>query len=163
MQKLEHEILDILCEDARTAPEKIAEMVGESAAAVQACIDKLEQDGVIIRYRALIDWERVDREIVQAWIEVRVTPQSERGFDSIAEKIYRYPEVKAMYLMSGPYDFMVRVEGNSLKSVAMFVSQKLSVIDGVQSTATHFMLKRYKSDGVILDGQSSDRRLAVSP
>nr|WP_122012852.1 Lrp/AsnC family transcriptional regulator [Maliibacterium massiliense] len=161
--KLDMDILEILMEDARTTPEQIAVMLGEEPQHIKETIARMEQEGVIIKYRALLNWEKLDTDLVEAWIEVRVTPQMDAGFDAIAEKIYRYPEVKALYLMSGPFDLMVRVEGHNLKNVAMFVSQKLSLIEGVQSTATHFLLKRYKSDGVVLEKKSTDRRLVVSP
>ena len=160
---LEHEILDILCEDARTPVDKIAAMLGEEKGDIKAAIGRMEDKGIIIKYRALVDHEKVESNLVEAWIEVRVIPQMGDGFDAIAEKIYRYNEVKSMYLMSGAYDFMVRVEGTTLQSVASFVSSKLSVIEGVQSTATHFLLKVYKSDGVVLHTKGGDNRLVVSP
>ena len=133
------------------------------AAAVQAAIAGLEEQRIILKYPALINWEKVDVEEVEALIEVRVTPERDHGFDAIAEQIYRFEEVRNVYLMSGGYDLLVMLKSSSLKKLALFVAQKLSTIDGVLSTATHFVLKRYKSEGVILDEKTEDRRLKVSP
>jgi len=138
-------------------------MLGLSEDAVQAAIAGLEEQRIILKYPALINWEKVDVEEVEALIEVRVTPERDHGFDAIAEQIYRFEEVRNVYLMSGGYDLLVMLKSSSLKKLALFVAQKLSTIDGVLSTATHFVLKRYKSEGVILDEKTEDRRLKVSP
>jgi DNA-binding Lrp family transcriptional regulator len=123
----------------------------------------MEERKIIVRYPAMINWEEVDKNQVEALIEVRVTPQRGDGFDSIAERIYRFEEVSSVYLMSGAYDLMVLVRGKNLKQLAHFVSEKLSTIEHVVSTATHFVLKRYKDNGVVLEGEQKDDRLAVSP
>jgi len=163
MQKMEMHILEILTDDARTSLGQIAAMLGLSEDAVQAAIAGLEEQRIILKYPALINWEKVDVEEVEALIEVRVTPERDHGFDAIAEQIYRFEEVRNVYLMSGGYDLLVMLKSSSLKKLALFVAQKLSTIDGVLSTATHFVLKRYKSEGVILDEKTEDRRLKVSP
>ncbi|NLD59056.1 MAG: Lrp/AsnC family transcriptional regulator [Clostridiales bacterium] len=163
MQKMEMHILEILTDDARTSVGQIAAMLGLSEDAVQAAIAGLEEQRIILKYPALINWEKVDVEEVEALIEVRVTPERDHGFDAIAEQIYRFEEVRNVYLMSGGYDLLVMLKSSSLKKLALFVAQKLSTIDGVLSTATHFVLKRYKSEGVILDEKTEDRRLKVSP
>jgi len=161
MDKLDLEILEILCEDARISPARIAAMLGEDEATVRACISRLEDENVIIKYRTLVDWDKVDDDKVEAWIEVCVAPQKNDGFDLIAKQITGYPEVRSVYLMSGAYDLMVRIEGNNLKNVAMFVAKHLSTIEGVTSTATHFLLKSYKRDGVVLTDHQKDKRQAV--
>jgi len=160
MQKMEMHILEILTDDARTSVGQIAAMLGLSEDAVQAAIAGLEEQRIILKYPALINWEKVDVEEVEALIEVRVTPERDHGFDAIAEQIYRFEEVRNVYLMSGGYDLLVMLKSSSLKKLALFVAQKLSTIDGVLSTATHFVLKRYKSEG---DEKTEDRRLKVSP
>ena len=119
-------------------------------------------DNIIVKFHAMINWDKTSSQDVEAIIEVKVTPQRDRGFESTAKRIYKFDEVKSVYLMSGTYDLMVLVSGTNLKQVASFVSEKLSTLDGVMSTATHFVLKRYKEDGVILD-DSTDERLVVSP
>ena len=161
MDKLELEILEILCEDARITPARIAAMLDKDEEQVRACISKLEDENVIIKYRTLVDWDKVDDDKVEAWIEVCVAPQKNDGFDLIAKQISGYPEVRSVYLMSGSYDLMVRIEGNNLKNVAMFVAKHLSTIEGVTSTATHFLLKSYKRDGVVLVDSKRDQRQAV--
>lgn len=159
---LEMDILAILCEDARIPAAKIAAMLGVEEEQVRACISKMEDENVIIKYRTLVDWEKVADDKVEAWIEVRVSPQKNEGYDAIAQQITRYPEVRSVYLMSGAYDLMVRIEGTNLKNVAMFVARHLSTIDGVISTATHFLLKSYKRDGVTLVEDHPDKRQAVT-
>lgn len=160
---LEMQIIDILTEDARIAPAQIAVMTGSEEAAVREAIAHLEEERVLVKYHAMINWERTDREQVQAVIEVRVQPQRDRGFDAIAARIYQFEEVTSLYLMSGAYDLMVMAEAPTLKQLANFVSSKLSTLESVTGTATHFMLKTYKYGGVIFDGDRGDRRLAVSP
>jgi len=162
MNNTKEEILEILYEDALTPTDQIALMLGIDEAKVIKYIDELKKDNVIVRYHAMINWDKTNSQDVEAIIEVKVTPQRDRGFESIARRIYRFDEVKSVYLMSGAYDLMVLVSGKTLKQVASFVSEKLSTLDGVNSTATHFVLKRYKEDGVILNDET-DERLVVTP
>ncbi|HIQ71517.1 MAG TPA: Lrp/AsnC family transcriptional regulator [Candidatus Onthenecus intestinigallinarum] len=156
-------ILEILSDDARISAEQIAVMTGYDVDEVRRAIGRLEKDRVLVKYPAMINWERTDKEMVQAVIEVRVQPQRDRGFDAIAARIYQFEEVTSLYLMSGAYDLMVMVEAPTLKQLASFVSSKLSTLESVTGTATHFMLKTYKYGGVIFEGDDTDRRLAVSP
>ncbi|MCL6626589.1 Lrp/AsnC family transcriptional regulator [Alicyclobacillus shizuokensis] len=163
---LEHrklEILHILHENSRLSIETMANMLGESPDDVAAAIDELERDNIILRYSAVINWDKVESRRVTAVIDVKVTPQREVGFDAIAERIYRFPEVKSVTLMSGTYDLQVIVEGHDIKEAARFVSEKLSTIENVNSTTTHFLLKTYKTDGVIFDERDGDKRLVISP
>ncbi len=163
MTKLEISLLEILREDCRTPLEKIAVMTGSSLEEVAAAIESLEERKIILRYSPMINWDRTDRERVEAMIEVRVTPQRDMGFDAIARRIYRFDEVKSVYLMSGSYDLLVLVEARTLKELAAFVSGKLSPLETVTGTATSFVLKRYKEEGVIFDSDDTDRRLVISP
>ncbi len=162
MTMLKDEILEILRDDSRTSPAEMALMLGKNEEEVLAAIAELEQDNIIVKYHAKINWDKAQDQRVESLIEVKVTPQRDRGFEEIARRIYKFDEVKSVYLMSGGYDLMVLVEGKSLKQVAFFVAQRLSTIEGVLSTATHFILKRYKDDGVILDDEP-DERLMVTP
>lgn len=157
------EILRILDEDARLSPEEIATMTGKSAEEVRAIIEDCEQKGIIRRYKTVVEWEKLGEEPVIAFIDVKVSPERGVGFDDVAERIYRFPEVRAVFLVSGSHDLRVQVSGPSLKEVAFFVAEKLATIDRVQSTNTHFLLKRYKEDGVIFGAPEEDRRLAVTP
>ncbi|MGE5614020.1 MAG: Lrp/AsnC family transcriptional regulator [Bacillota bacterium] len=152
------EILEVLEKNGRASAEEIALMLGKSVEEVQAAIKKLEDDNVIVGYNALINWDKSNRENVTALIEVKVTPQRGQGFDKVAERIYRYPQVKACYLMSGGFDLTVIIEGKDMKEVALFVAEKLAPLESVQSTSTHFVLKRYKDDGVIFDENGRDKR-----
>jgi len=161
MQSLQMELLQILKEDCRVPLEQLATMTGAPLEEVAQTIDQMEKSGVILRYAPIINWDRTDRERVEAMIEVRVTPQRDQGFDAIAERIYRFDEVKSVYLMSGAYDLLL-VEAHTLKELAFFVSTKLSTLETVTGTATHFVLKRYKSDGVIFEGSNQDKRLVVT-
>ncbi|MEF9972984.1 MAG: Lrp/AsnC family transcriptional regulator [Clostridia bacterium] len=163
MDAFDLNILEVLSEDARTPIERIALMTDREPSEVAEAIARMEQQKIIVRYPAMINWDAVDKEQVEALIEVRVTPQRGEGFDTIAEQIYRFEEVSSVYLMSGAYDLMVLVRGKSLKELAQFVSEKLSTLEHVLSTATHFVLKRYKESGVMLEGDLPDDRLAVSP
>lgn len=163
MTKLETSLLDILQEDCRLPLEKLAVMTGSSVEEVADAIQSLEQKKIILRYAPMINWDRTDRERVEAMIEVKVTPQRDMGFDAIARRIYRFNEVKSVYLMSGSYDLLVLVEARSLKELAAFVSGKLSPLETVTGTATSFVLKRYKEEGVVFEGDESDRRLVISP
>ena len=156
-------VLEILTDDARTSPEQIAVMTGRGEDEVKSVIAWLERDRILLKYPAMVNWDRVREDRVQALIEVRVTPQRDEGFDVIAEKIYRFEEVRSVYLMSGAYDLLVIVEGSNIKQLALFVAEKLSTLEHVLSTATHFVLKKYKQDGVIIEKCAADDRLQVSP
>jgi DNA-binding Lrp family transcriptional regulator len=155
------EILEILEKNNKLTEEQIAVMLNKSVEEVRAAIKKLERDNVILGYTTLVNWEKTNKESVTALIEVRVTPQRGQGFDTVAERIYRYPEVKACYLMSGGFDLTVIVEGRTMKEVALFVAEKLAPIDSVLSTATHFVLKKYKDKGVIFERGGEDDREAI--
>ncbi len=156
-------IIEILSNDARSSHEDIAKQCNVSLDTVKKYIKKLENDRIILKYKTHINWERIKKEYeVSALIEVKITPERGRGFDAVAELIYRFPEVSSVYLLSGGYDLMVQVEGPSLKEVALFVSEKLATIKNVQSTVTHFLLKKYKDGGDILIDQPDAKRLPVS-
>lgn len=163
MTRLETQVLDLLREDCRLPLEKLAVMLGVSTEEVAETIDSLESRRVILHYAPTINWDLTDRERVEAMIQVSVTPQRDMGFDAVARRIYRFEEVKSVYLMSGGYDLLVLVEAKSLKELALFVSSKLSTLEMVTGTQTSFVLKRYKEEGVIFDGSQSDNRLVVSP
>lgn len=163
MEPTTHHILHILERDARTSAAEIAAMVGVAEDEVRRIIGECEAKKIIRKYKTVVDWERAGDERVLAFIDVRVSPAREVGFDDVAARIYRYPEVLAVYLFSGGYDLQVVVRGPNLRDVAMFVAEKLATIDRVQSTTTHFLLRRYKEDGEILVEQEEDRRLAVTP
>ncbi|MDR2515505.1 MAG: Lrp/AsnC family transcriptional regulator [Christensenellaceae bacterium] len=163
LSSLEMGILDILSGDSRIPYAQIAVMLGAEEAAVAAAAAALEEKAVLVGYPALIDWDKTAREQVQAVIEVKVTPQRDMGFDAIAERIYRFEEVKAVYLMSGAYDLMLEVQADSMKRLAGFVAQRLATIEHVLSTATHFVLKKYKLNGLVLEKKPEDERLVVSP
>jgi len=151
-------ILQILEDNANLTPEQLSVMLDKEVGDIKNIIEKYEKDGIIVGYKTLIDWEKTDREYVTALIEVKVVPQRDRGFDVVAEKIYHYPEVKSMYLMSGGYDFCVILEGKTMKEVAYFVAQKLSPLEFVTGTATHFVLRKYKNDGAIYGSEEVDLR-----
>ncbi|MBR4234429.1 MAG: Lrp/AsnC family transcriptional regulator [Clostridia bacterium] len=155
-------ILEILANDARTAPEAIAVMTGRSTDEVKSAIARLERERILLKYPAMVNWDRVREDRVEALIEVKVTPQRDEGFDVIAEKIYNFEEVRSVYLMSGAFDLLVIVEGTNIKQLALFVAEKLSTIEHVLSTATHFVLKKYKQDGVITEKTAVDDRMQVS-
>lgn len=157
------ELLELLEHDARRPVSELAAMLHRSEYEVEQQIKQLEKDRVILNYNTLIDWEKFGDDSVTSIIEVNVTPQREVGFDAIAERIYRFEEVRSVYLMSGSFDLLVIIEGPSLRDIANFVAKRLSTIEGVTSTRSHFMLKPYKKDGVIIDDKESDRRLVVSP
>lgn len=163
MTRLETQVLDLLRGDCRLPLEKLAVMLGVSTEEVAETIDSLERRRVILHYAPTINWDLTDRERVEAMIQVSVTPQRDMGFDAVARRIYRFEEVKSVYLMSGGYDLLVLVEAKSLKELALFVSSKLSTLEMVTGTQTSFVLKRYKEEGVIFDGSQSDNRLVVSP
>jgi DNA-binding Lrp family transcriptional regulator len=161
----QRELLHLLEEDSRMSAEQIGKMIGEPTEVVEQTIAALEAEKVIVKYPALVNWERVDdHPYVNAMIDVKVTPKRDVGFDEVAERICRFPEVKAVYLMSGAsYDLSIILEGKTMKEVATFVSQKLSTLDSVVSTATHFILKRYKHDGIELEDRDEDHRMVVTP
>ena len=163
MTRLETQVLDLLREDCRLPLEKLAVMLGVSTEEVAETIDSLERRRVILHYAPTINWDLTDRERMEAMIQGSVTPQRDMGFDAVARRIYRFEEVKSVYLMSGGYDLPVLVEAKSLKELALFVSSKLSTLEMVTGTQTSFVLKRYKEEGVIFDGSQSDNRLVVSP
>lgn len=152
------EILEILEKNSKYTSEEIAVMTGRPLEEVRETIKKYEDDSVIVGYTTLINWEKTNKDSVTALIEVRVTPQRGEGFDKVAERIYKFPEVKACYLMSGGFDLTVIVEGKSLKEVSLFVSEKLAVQENVLSTATHFVLKKYKDNGTIFEEKTRDDR-----
>ena len=157
-------LVDLLRQDARLSNEQLAAMLDTSADDVAAMIAELEKCGMIIGYTAIINEEEFDRNSVCAFIEVRVSPEIQCGYDDVAAVIAQYDEVSSVYLMSGGYDLCVIVEARTMRQLAFFVAEKLSTLDSVISTATHFMLKKYKEDGVIFEGgDKPDNRLAVSP
>lgn len=155
------EILKLLERDARLSIDEIAVMIGLSADDTADAIAELEKDKVILGYSTLINWEKTESNMVTALIEVKVTPQRDQGFDSIARRIYHYPQVQSCYLMSGGFDLMVIIEDSSLKDVAMFVSEKIAPLEAVISTSTHFILKKYKMNGTEFAVRDEDHREAV--
>jgi DNA-binding Lrp family transcriptional regulator len=161
--QLKYDILQILHEDSRLQSQRIADMLGVSKETVEALIKEMEQEHIILRYSTVINWDKIDHNRVTAMIDVKVVPQREVGYDALAERMYRFPEVKSLTLMSGTYDFSLIVEGHSVKDIGLFVSEKLSTIEHVQSTTTHFILKNYKQDGVIFDDREDDQRLVITP
>ena len=155
------ELLKILENDARTTTKQISAMTGTPSTEVNKQIKQAEKDHVILKYKTVINWDKVEDEQVWALIEVKLTPQKDVGFDSIAERIYRFPQTRTVYLISGTYDLFVLAAGKSNHEVADFVSQKLSHIEGVQGTVTQFILKRYKEDGEIIEGKEEVKRQPV--
>lgn len=155
-------ILEIIEKDARMTAEQIATMTGMSEAEVKSIIEEAEKNRTIVRYKTMINWEKLGEEQVLALIEVRVQPQRDVGFDAIAERIYHFPEVRSAYLVSGTFDLAVLVVGKTMREIAEFVSEKLAPLEGVQGTTTHFLLKRYKEDGEIFEGGEEDRRLPLT-
>ena len=156
-------LLKLIYQNAHLAPPQIAKALDLSVEEVQSRIRKDEEEGVIVGYRAILNEEKIGVEAVRAVIEVKITPEREGGFDRIAERISKYSEVHSCYLMSGRYDLLVIVEGGNLREVASFISEKLATIQGVISTGTHFMLKPYKEQGVLLTQEKTPDRLAVAP
>ncbi len=159
-----NEILEILEKDARATPEEIARMLNQKAVAVKSAIKKLEKDGVILKYKTVINKEilREENNCVRALIEVKLTPQKNLGFDHLAERVYQFPEVTSCYLMSGTYDLLVVVEGKNIHTVSSFVSEKLAPMENVRGTVTHFILKKYKEDGDILKQPEKSKRPAIT-
>lgn len=156
-------LLKLLRDDASLKPAALATMLGMPETEVAAKIKNYETDRVILGYRTILDEDKLGIEVVRAVIEVKITPERDGGFDRLAERIAKYNEVRSCYLMSGAYDLLVIVEGHTLREVATFVSEKLATIHGVISTATHFMLKPYKEQGVLVIGDENEERLAVTP
>jgi DNA-binding Lrp family transcriptional regulator len=156
------EILEILEKDGRTTPERIAEMTGNEVKEIKKALAAYEKNGTILKYTTIINKDKAES-AVQALIEVKVTPQRGIGYDAVAERIIKFPEVLTAYLLSGTYDILVIVEGKNLKEVATFVSEKLATLDQVTGTVTHFMLKKYKEHGVIFHEKEKNKRLLISP
>ena len=160
----ELEVLEILEKNSRTLTEDIAKMINIELEVAEQLIQKLEDSKIIVRHTSIINWSQVEgHEGVTAMIDVKVTPKRGVGFDEIAQRIYRFKEVKSLYLMSGAYDLSIIIEGKSMIEVARFVSEKLSTLDSVLSTTTHFILKKYKHDGTIFEQTEDDKRIVVSP
>ena len=159
-----NEIAELLQKDARLTPEDIASMLNKTVAEVRDKIRQMEDDGTIIKYSAVINEEKLpkQKDKVVAFIEIQVQPEREKGFDALAERIYQFPQVTSLYLMSGRYDLLAVVEGDNLKDVAFFVSDKLSTLDNVKGTTTHFLLKKYKENGTMLFKQNKLERLNVA-
>ena len=157
------QILAIIEKNSRINIKELAVILGADELTIANELKAMEEEGVICGYHTMIDWEKTSIEKVTALIEVRITPQRGQGYDNIAERIYKYPEVNSVYLISGGYDLLVTLEGKSLKAVSGFVSDKLSTLEGVLSTATHFILKKYKDHGTILTQKYEDTREKVTP
>lgn len=160
---MREQILTFLERNSRIDLKELAILLGSDETVIANEVQQMEKEEIICGYHTLIDWDKTSSEKVTALIEVRVTPQRGQGFDSIAERIYNYPEVQSVYLISGGYDLLVILEGKTLKEVSGFVSDKLSTLDSVLSTATHFILKKYKDDGIILSKKNKDERMLVTP
>ncbi|MBQ7516684.1 MAG: Lrp/AsnC family transcriptional regulator [Schwartzia sp.] len=157
------ELLELLENDARRPVSELAGVLRRSEYEVEKTLQSLEKEKIILGYNTLIDWNKAGRNTVTAVIEVNLTPQREVGFDAIAARVSRFDEVRAVYLMSGSFDLLVIIEGESLKDVADFIATRLATIEGVTSTRSHFLLKAYKKDGILIEGREPDRRLVVSP
>jgi len=155
------EILKILQNDAHATTKQISSMTGIPSAQVAKQIKQAEKDRIILKYKAIVNWDNVEDEQVWALIEVKLTPEKDVGFDSVAERIYRFSQTRTVYLISGTYDLFVLVVGKTNHEIADFVSQKLSHIEGVQETVTQFVLKRYKEDGEVIDGKEEVKRQPV--
>ena len=160
---MREQILTFLEKNSKIDLGELAIMLGSSEEVIANEVQKMEQEHIICGYHTLIDWDKTSVDKTTALIEVRVTPQRGQGFDNIAERIYNYPEVQSVYLISGGYDLLVILEGKSLKDIASFVHSKLSTMDSVISTATHFILKKYKDDGIIFDQKKGDPRQTITP
>ena len=153
-----NELLKLLEDNSRLSNEQLAQMLGKEVGDIRDQIEKYERDRVILGYKAIIDWDKTEKESVSALIEVTITPQRDRGFDRVAEKIYNYPEVESLYLMSGGFDLAVMIEGKTMKEVAYFVAMKLAPIEDVISTSTHFVLRKYKDKGIVYGAETADER-----
>src|SRR5512136_2819562 len=159
---MKRKVFEILENDARLTPEQVATMAGIAEAEAKKVIAQAEKEKVIVKYKTMINWEKAGDDRVWAMIEVKMQPQKDVGFDALAERIYRFPQVRTLYLVSGTYDLSVFVVGKTMQEVAAFVSQKLAPLEGVQGTVTHFLLKRYKEDGEILEGKEEAKRLPLT-
>ena len=155
---MDNKLLQLIENDASLTADQLAVMLDKEVGDIKTLIKNYENEGVILGRKALIDWDKTDREYVTAFIEVKIQPQRDLGFDKVAERIYNYPEVKSLYLMSGGFDFVVMLEGKTMKEIAYFVAQKLATIEFVTSTATHFVLKKYKDKGVVYKAPEVDER-----
>ncbi len=158
------EILEILEKNALVTPEEIAKMLKKKPDEIKKAVKKYEKEGVILKYKAVInrDLIKAEESRVRALIQVNIAPQKDVGFDKIAERIYSFPEVTSCYLISGTYDLLVIVEGKNLHQVSQFVAEKLSCLENVRGTTTHFLLKKYKEDGIILKQKEENKRIAIS-
>ena len=160
---MKEKILSVIEKNSRISIEDLATILGEDLESVTAAVMELEHDKIICGYHTIINWDKVETQKVNALIEVRVTPQRNFGFDRIAQNIYNYPEVNSIYLMSGDFDFAIFIEGKTLQEVAEFVSSKLSTLDSVLNTATHFILKKYKDHGTIIQVETKEERQLITP
>lgn len=154
----DNELLKLLEDDSRLTAEILSVMYDKDVGDIKKMIDQYEKDGVILGYKTIIDWDKTDREYVSAYIELKITPQRDKGFDHVAEMIYNYPEVESLYLMSGSFDLGVMIEGRTMKEVAYFVAQKLAPMEDIVATSTHFVLRKYKDKGVIYGPAEVDGR-----
>lgn len=159
----ELELLELLEEKGYLETKMLADLLALDEETIESMLEKFKKDGILLGFRAMVNWQKINRHDVTAFIDVKVTPKRGRGFDDVAERIYRFPEVTALYLMSGAYDLQVVIQANSLQDVASFVSDKLSPLDSVLSTTTHFKLKTYKHDGILFTPQTEDKRLNITP
>ncbi len=157
------QIFEILQDNARATPEQISTMLGIPVSEVEKAIRKAEENKTILKYKTIINWSKLGKEEVWALIEVRVTPQRDVGFDAIAEHIYRFPQVQYAYLVSGTYDLAILVKGKNMQEISSFVTEKLAPLEKVQSTVTHFLLKRYKVEGEIIEPAKELKRLPITP
>lgn len=162
MNELKNKILDILNENSKFSPQEIAVMLNADPSLVIKAIEELEESKIILGYKAMINWEKIISEKVVALIELKVTPQRGEGFDKIADRIYKYPQVDTVYLMSGGFDLTVIINGKTMKEVALFVAEKLAPMEAVVSTATHFVLKKYKEQGIIFENEEIDDRQVIT-
>lgn len=153
-----NDLLKLLENDARISPEALALMLDKEVGDIKTMIDEYEREGVILGYHTVIDWDKTNREYVCAMIEIKITPQRDRGYDHVAQKIYNYPEVETLYLMSGGFDLAVFIKGKTMREVAFFVAEKLATIEDVISTSTHFVLRKYKDNGIVYGAVPVDER-----
>lgn len=153
-----NELLSLLENNSRLSSEAIARMLDKEVGDIKTMIEDYEAAGVILGYKTIIDWDKTDKEYVSALIELKITPQQNHGYDHVAEKIYNYPEVESLYLMSGSFDLAVMIEGKTMREVAFFVAEKLATLEDVTSTATHFVLRKYKDKGIVYGAVPTDER-----
>jgi DNA-binding Lrp family transcriptional regulator len=155
------ELLELIERNARVPASELAVMIGADEKTVSEELARLHEENVILGYAAIINWDKTERESVTALIEIRITPQRNKGFDQLAGQLYRYPQVTSCYLMSGGFDLMIIIEDSTLREVASFIAEKVAPIEGVVSTSTHFILKKYKSNGIIFDAKTTDDRETI--